>query len=90
MTETSVLEIGLQAMLAATRLAAPLLLTALVVGLLVGLLQSVTQIQEATLTFVPKFLALGLVLLIAGGWMLTELVSFTQQMYGMIPQLVSG
>ncbi len=89
MTDTMVLHIGLMAMMAAAKLAAPVLLTALFVGLIVGLLQSVTQIQEVTLTFVPKFAAVGLVLLLAGGWMLSELVAFSQAMFQLIPELIS-
>ncbi|MCU1344995.1 MAG: fliQ [Acidimicrobiia bacterium] len=90
MTDTMVLHIGLLAMLAAAKLAAPVLLTALFVGLAVGLLQSVTQIQEVTLTFVPKFAAVGLVLLLAGGWMLNELVAFSQSMFALIPEMISS
>lgn len=90
MTDTVVVQIGLQAMLATAKVAAPVLVTALAVGLFVGLLQSVTQIQEVTLTFVPKFVAVAVVVLVAGNWMLGELVTFTQDMYRMVPELVSG
>lgn len=90
MTDTVVVQIGLQAMLATAKVAAPILVTALAVGLFVGLLQSVTQIQEVTLTFVPKFVAVAVVILVAGNWMLGELVAFTQDMYRMVPELVSG
>jgi flagellar biosynthetic protein FliQ len=87
-TDTVVIEIGLAAMLAAAKLSAPILITALGIGLAVGLLQSATQIQEVTLTFVPKFVGVGLVILIGGSWMLNEMVSFTQGMYRMVPQLI--
>jgi flagellar biosynthesis protein FliQ len=60
------------------------------VGLTVGMLQSVTQIQEATLTFVPKFLAVGAVMMVSGSWMLRELVSFTESLYQLIPTLING
>ena len=90
MTDTAVVQIGLQAMMAAAKLAAPILLTTLAVGLFIGLLQSVTQIQEATLTFVPKFLGVGVVLLIAGNWMLASMVSFTHELFAMLPQLIGG
>lgn len=90
MTDSAVLEIGLQAMLAAAKLAAPVLLVAMAVGLAVGMIQSVTQIQEATLTFVPKFLGVGLVLLVAGNWMLQEMIGFTRNLFAMLPQLISG
>jgi flagellar biosynthesis protein FliQ len=90
MTDSMVLQIGLQAMIAAAKLGAPILLTALAVGLVVGLLQSVTQVQEVTLTFVPKFVAVGFVILIAGSWMLTEIVTFSQSMFDLIPTLISS
>jgi flagellar biosynthesis protein FliQ len=90
MTDSMVLQIGLQAMIAAAKLGAPILLTSLAVGLVVGLLQSVTQVQEVTLTFVPKFVAVGFVILIAGSWMLTEIVTFSQSMFDLIPTLISS
>jgi flagellar biosynthesis protein FliQ len=90
MNDSVVLNIGLHAMIAAAKLGAPILLVSLAVGLIVSLLQSVTQIQEVTLTFVPKFVAVGIVILVAGSWMLTEMVAFTRSMFEMIPQLISG
>ncbi|MGD9793750.1 MAG: flagellar biosynthetic protein FliQ [Acidimicrobiia bacterium] len=90
MNDATVLQVGLTAMIAAAKLAAPILITCLAVGLGVGMLQSVTQIQEVTLTFVPKFVAVGVVVLLAGSWMLTELVSFTEAMFSMIPELISS
>jgi flagellar biosynthesis protein FliQ len=90
MNDAAVLQIALQAMLAAARISAPILLTALAIGLVVGLLQTVTQLQEATLTFVPKFVACGLVLLLSGSWMLRELTGFTQELFSMVPSLVGG
>ncbi len=65
-----------------------LLLTALVVGLLVGMLQSVTQLQEPTIVFVPKFLTLAVVLLISGNWMLSEMVTFTRSLFDMVPRML--
>ncbi len=90
MSETMILQIGLSAMIAAAKLAAPVLLTSLAVGLLVGMLQSVTQVQEATLTFVPKFVAVGLVLLLSGNWMLAEMVNFTEGLFQLIPEMISS
>ena len=90
MTDAMVIEIGMQSMTIAAKLGAPILLTALVVGFAVSLFQSVTQIQEATLSFVPKAVAIGLALLITGNWMLHEMVSFTEQLYARIPGLISG
>jgi len=66
----------------------PPLLVSLVVGLAVGLLQAMTQVQEQTLTFVPKLVAVGLVVTVAGGWMGAEVVRFTGQLWAQIPVLV--
>jgi flagellar biosynthetic protein FliQ len=90
MTDTSVLEIGLQALLLAGKLAGPFLLVVLALGTLVGLAQSVTQIQEQTISFVPKFLASGVVLLVAGNWMLAQSIAFTHHLFDMIPSLLSS
>jgi flagellar biosynthesis protein FliQ len=88
-TDTMVVEIGLQAMLLAVKLAGPILLVTLGLGLGVGLVQSVTQLQEPTLTFVPKFIGAGLVLLIGGAWMLAEAVSFTEALFDLVPTLLA-
>lgn len=90
MTPEAVLDIGTQALLVAAKLAAPLLGTALVVGFAISLLQSITQVQEVTLSFVPKFLAVGVALVIAGNWMITEIVAFTHLMFDRIPMLLGG
>lgn len=89
MDDTMVLEIATEAMMAAAKLAAPVLLTSLFVGLLIGLVQSATQLNEPTLAFVPKFLAVGGVLLLSGGWMMAEMVAFTEGLFEGIPRLVS-
>ena len=88
MNDAQVLEIFVEAMALSAKLAGPLLGVALVVGVVVSLFQAVTQIQEMTLSFVPKVIGLGLVLLIAGNWMLRELVTFSEQLWGAIPLLV--
>jgi flagellar biosynthesis protein FliQ len=90
MTDNQVVHIGLLAMTMAAKLAAPTLLTALLVGFAISLFQSVTQIQEATLSFVPKAIGVGLALLVTGNWMLHELVSFTTGLFDQIPQLLSA
>jgi len=90
MTDTEVVHIGMQAMILAIKLGAPVLVTALAVGFAVSLFQSATQIQEVTLSFVPKALAVGLVLLLSGNWMLHELVSFTTSLFAQIPDLSKG
>ena len=90
MTDTQVIHIGLQAMTMAAKLSAPVLITALVVGFAVSLFQSVTQIQEVALSFVPKAVGVGAALLLSGNWMLHEMVSFTTSLFGQIPALLSG
>lgn len=88
MTETTVIEIVTSAMWTATKVSAPILVTAIVVGVVMGLLQSVTQIQEQTLAFVPKFAAVALVIVISGQWMLHLLVDFTTELFGRIPSML--
>ena len=90
MNDSSVIEIGLAALTVAAKLAAPILVTALVVGFTISLFQSVTQIQEVTLSFVPKAVAVGIALLICGKWMLHEITSFTINRYDRLPDLVAG
>ncbi len=90
MTDTAVLEIALQAILIAAKLSAPILLVTLAVGFGISLLQAVTQIQEVTLTFVPKLVAVALVILLAGNWMLAEMVGFTGELYEMIPRMADA
>ncbi|MCU1637289.1 MAG: flagellar biosynthetic protein FliQ [Cryobacterium sp.] len=90
MDTNAVLDIGLQGLLIAAKLSAPVLVTALVVGFAVSLLQSITQIQEVTLSFVPKAVAVGVALLVTGHWMISEIVSFTHQMFAKIPSLLGG
>jgi flagellar biosynthetic protein FliQ len=90
MTPEAALDIGVQGLIIAAKLAAPLLITALVVGFAISLLQSITQVQEVTLSFVPKIVAVGLALLIAGNWMISEIVQFTNQMFDKIPTLLGG
>lgn len=77
-------------MIAAGKLSAPLLITALAVGFVISVFQSMTQIQEPTLSFVPKLVAMGLALLFTGNWMLRELIAFTTSLYSQIPDLLGG
>jgi len=90
MTDTSVIEIVLQALILVAKVAGPILATSLAVGLTISLIQSVTQVQEMTLVFVPKMIAVAIVLLVAGHWMLSQLVAFTDQMFALIPRLLAG
>jgi len=88
MNDTTTIEIAVRMMTVSGELAAPLLLTALAIGLGISLIQSVTSIQEVTLTFVPKMAGVALAIVLSGHWMLNTLVSFTNQLFQMIPQLV--
>lgn len=71
-----------------TLLSAPLLIPTLLVGLLVGMFQAATQINEMTLSFIPKLAIVGVVLIVAGPWMLDTLLSFTRELYTNIPALI--
>ena len=88
MTPELALEIGRDAMTVTALLAAPLLLSALVVGLLVGMFQAATQINEMTLTFVPKLGVIGLVIFIAGPSLLQTLMTFTIRLIERVPEVI--
>lgn len=90
MNDIKILEIALPAIVLMTKLSAPLLIASMGVGLAISILQSVTQIQEFTLTFVPKLAAVGFVLLVGGNWMLRELVNSTTELFLQIPALVGA
>jgi flagellar biosynthetic protein FliQ len=89
MTDTMIVELGLQAMTIAAKMCAPVLLTSLAIGFAISLFQSVTQIQEATLSFVPKAAAVGGALLFSGNWMLHEMITYTTQLFERLPQLLA-
>jgi flagellar biosynthetic protein FliQ len=86
--ESDIVEIVTRALWTASQISAPILLTAVAVGVLMGLLQSVTQIQEQTLAFVPKFAAVGLAIALTGGWMLRKMTDFTLELMSLIPDLL--
>lgn len=90
MNTNDVLDIGLDALVLAAKLCAPVLVTALVIGFAVSLVQSITQIQEVTLSFVPKAIGVAVALLVAGHWMISELVAFTTDLFARIPTLLGG
>jgi len=90
MDSNAVLDLSMQALVITGKLAAPVLITSLVVGFVISLLQSITQIQEVTLAFVPKAVAVGIALIVCGHWMISEMVSFTTMVFDRIPQLLSG
>jgi flagellar biosynthetic protein FliQ len=75
-------------MVVAFKLSLPILAPALVIGFVISLFQSMTQIQEFTLAFVPKLMGVGLALLISGNWMLHTLISFTQDLFERIPSML--
>jgi flagellar biosynthetic protein FliQ len=77
-----------RAVMMALLTAAPLLVTALVIGVLVSLVQALTQIQEQTLTFIPKLLAVAIVMLLSLPWMVRELVGYITQTFNLLPTLV--
>ena len=88
MTPESVMSLGRHAMEVTLMVAAPMLLVALIIGLVVSIFQAATQINEATLSFVPKVVAAVAVLAIAGPWMLTMLVEYIQRTLLAIPSAV--
>ena len=88
MDASGVLTLARDAIWLALQLAAPLLLTSLVVGVLVGLFQAATQINETTLSFIPKLLAMAAVGLIAGPWMLALIVDYSRRLFEQIPTLI--
>jgi flagellar biosynthesis protein FliQ len=79
-----------QVMIVAFKLSLPMLTAGLGVGLVISVLQAVTQIQEMTLTFVPKVIAVALVLLVAGPWMANVLMAFTIELFARIPDMTAG
>ena len=90
MSDPQITELGMQAMTIAAKMCAPILVTALLIGFAISLFQSVTQIQEATLSFVPKAAGVGAAILFSGNWMLHEMVTYTTQLFEKIPLLISS
>lgn len=89
MSPEAVIEIAQRAMWIMMLLAAPMLLSALAVGLLIGMFQAATQINEMTLSFIPKLIVVGLVLAITGSWMIRTLVEFTRALIESLPDLLA-
>ena len=88
MTPETIMTIGQRALEITMLLAAPLLLAALIIGLLVGVFQAATQINEMTLSFIPKVVGMGATMVIAGPWMLKILISYTRELFESIPSLI--
>lgn len=87
MTDSVVIDIAREAFIISAKLAGPILLASLAIGVVVSLIQAVTSIQEMTLTFVPKLIGSGLIILLAGNWMLAEFTAYVQTLWGAIPTL---
>jgi flagellar biosynthetic protein FliQ len=88
MTPGVVMEIGRQALEVTLMMAAPALLSALIVGLIISVFQAATQLNEATLQFVPKLVVMFLVLILVGPWMLQYMMDYIQRLFESIPQLI--
>jgi flagellar biosynthesis protein FliQ len=88
MDQDVVISLATQAMSLALKVALPILLVGLVVGLIISIIQAVTQIQEQTLSFIPKILAMAAVLVVGGPWMLNQLLSYTAELWLSIPELI--
>ena len=85
-----VIQIVAQGLLTAIKIAGPVLAATLVVGVVLGVVQSATQIQESTLTFVPKLIVASLVLVFTGAWCLQTLEGFTREIFAMVPTLLAS
>lgn len=81
MNETIIIDIARQAIYLVVKVSAPMLLASMVIGLIVSILQTVTSIQEQTLTFVPKLIAIFLVIMLAGSWILNSLKEYMVELY---------
>ena len=88
MSQADILHIASQAIVICVKLGAPMLIVSLAIGVAVSLVQAVTSVQEATLTFVPKLAGVAAVIVLAGGWMLDQLASYTRALFQSIPHLV--
>lgn len=89
MSPEQVMSIGSEAMQTTLMVAAPVLATALIIGLVVSIFQAATQINEQTLSFIPKLVGVMAMMLLAGHWMLMTLVDYMHRVFSMIPQLVN-
>lgn len=88
MTPDTVMTVGQEALVVAVKITAPILLSSLLVGLVVAMFQAATQINEMTLTFVPKLITLGVVLVVAGPWILSVLIDYIHGLFKSIPSLI--
>ena len=88
MNELFALEVGRNALMLTVMLSAPMMIAALVVGLIISVFQALTQINEQTLTFVPKILAVFAAMVVTGPWLMQSLVGYTQGLFSMLPAMV--
>ncbi len=88
--DAEIIHLVAEALLTATKVAGPILAVTLVIGLLISIVQSVTQIQEQTLTFVPKLVVAAVVLVITGSWTLRVLEGFTRELFAAVPTLLGS
>ena len=88
MTESYVLSFAMRAIMVTLEIATPFLLASLVLGSIISLIQAATQIQEVTITFIPKFAAMLAIIIILGGWMLQLIVAYTASIFQSLPSLV--
>ena len=88
MTPENVMDLAHKTLMVTSLISAPMLLIALITGLVIGMLQAATQINESTLSFIPKLLMLVLTLFVAGPWILRVLIDFTHELYASIPAMI--
>jgi flagellar biosynthetic protein FliQ len=90
MADGYIIQLTTMMVLTAAKLAAPILLTALLVGFAVSLIQALTQLQDQTISFVPKIIAVGVALIVSGNWMIQSLVSFTYDSFQLLPSMLGS
>ncbi len=88
MTPETIVTIGQQALLVLLMISAPMLLAALAVGLIISIFQAATQINEMTLSFIPKLVTVFLTMIVAGPWMMSTLIDYIRRLYTQIPSLI--
>ena len=90
MNQDVVVSLAMQAMQLALKVGGPILIVGLVIGLAISVFQAVTQIQEQTLSFIPKIIGMALVIVVLGPWMLGQLLVYTEELWASIPTMVGG
>jgi flagellar biosynthetic protein FliQ len=90
MNQDVVINLAMQAMQLALKVGGPILAVGLVIGLVISIFQAVTQIQEQTLSFIPKIIGLAVVVIVAGPWMLGQMLTYTEELWSAIPTMVGA